>query len=332
MTTARQRNVTGTEMNRVRVLYIGGEGRSGSTLLAAMLGQYPGLLPVGELRGIWQAIATDELCGCGTPFSECGFWSEVGDVAFGGWARVDSEQMLRLDREYARHRRIARLLVPTIRRRHAVDLATITATMSALYLAIRRVSGCEVILDSTKDPTYAFLLNLVPEVDMRLVHLVRDSRGVAYSWQRRVARPEYANHPELRDTVMDRREPWRAAVEWDVKNSLVRHLGSRGVPRLLLRYESLLEDPDGSIDRVLSHAGLSAGDGSTHEGGEGYESLPHHTIGGNRIRFVRGKVKLRPDDEWQAAMNRRDRTLVTALSLPYLWAYGYLKPRDLRRP
>ena len=35
------------------VLYIGGDGRSGSTLLAAILGNHEGFFPVGEIRTVW---------------------------------------------------------------------------------------------------------------------------------------------------------------------------------------------------------------------------------------------------------------------------------------
>ena len=38
-----------------RVLYIGGWGRSGSTLLATQLGSLGGYVSVSELRYVWQA-------------------------------------------------------------------------------------------------------------------------------------------------------------------------------------------------------------------------------------------------------------------------------------
>ena len=41
-------------MSDVPVLYIGGWGRSGSTLLAHVLAEVPGFVSVGELRYVWQ--------------------------------------------------------------------------------------------------------------------------------------------------------------------------------------------------------------------------------------------------------------------------------------
>ena len=37
-----------------RVLYLGGFGRSGSTLIERLLGELPGVCPVGELVHLWQ--------------------------------------------------------------------------------------------------------------------------------------------------------------------------------------------------------------------------------------------------------------------------------------
>src|SRR5205085_9431203 len=76
---------------RVRVLYVAGTGRSGSTLLARILGRADSVFAAGELRYVWQrGLLEDRVCGCGEPFSRCPFWSEVVDRAFGGRRGVDA--------------------------------------------------------------------------------------------------------------------------------------------------------------------------------------------------------------------------------------------------
>ncbi len=317
------------------VLYIGGDGRSGSTLLSAMLGNYPGFWPVGEVRGIWHAIQTDELCGCGTPFSECDFWISVGERIFGGWNHVDVDEMLRLDAAYVRHRFVTRLLVPPLRRKHAAGLGRYEAVLGSIYSTIREVSGCAVIVDSTKDPPYAFLLHSAAGINLRLVHLVRDSRGVAHSWAKKgVARPEYDRHPTLSQTPMNRRGLVRSALEWDAKNALLHWLQRCGVPRLLIRYESLVDDPNGALRRVLAFVDQASGSAPQVEGAsrssEEYESLPHHAIGGNRLRFARGIVRVQADEEWKRAMPRWQQALVGVATLPFLAGYGYLGRRVAR--
>src|SRR5580700_10309688 len=92
------------------VLYLGGEGRSGSTVLSTILGSFAGVAAIGEFRIVWHALKDDELCGCGTPVSQCEFWTAVAESAFGGWGAIDVERLLRADERFVRHRSILRHL------------------------------------------------------------------------------------------------------------------------------------------------------------------------------------------------------------------------------
>jgi hypothetical protein len=166
-----------------RVLYIGGCGRSGSTLLDRMLGELPGFVSTGEVRFIWErGLVENRLCGCGEPFRECPFWRSVGEEAFGSWDALDADDVVALDRSVNRHRYIPLLVAPRLSRSFERRLERYVEILSRLYAAIDRVSGGACVVDSTKDPPFAFLLRRVPTLDLRVVHLVRDSRGVAFSW------------------------------------------------------------------------------------------------------------------------------------------------------
>jgi len=62
----------------VKVLYIAGETRSGSTLLDCMLGETGSFFSTGELFLIWrQGFMQDLLCGCGKKIRDCEFWGAV---------------------------------------------------------------------------------------------------------------------------------------------------------------------------------------------------------------------------------------------------------------
>jgi hypothetical protein len=309
----------------VAVLYIGGEGRSGSTLMAALLGNHDGFFPVGECRSMWQAMKTDELCGCGERFSSCEFWLEVGDRAFGGWDNVDVEKMFERDLQFARHRRVPSLLLSRFSHVENVELDEYRSRLALVYRAIQAASGCSVIVDSTKDAAYALLLSGAPGIDFRVVHLVRDSRGVAYSWtKKQVQRPEYALHPTLGGTFMGSRTTRRGALLWAGKNLLFSLLRLSRRHRLV-RYESLVCEPERELGAVLRLAveGRAAGEAET-DVRESFEFLPFHTLGGNRVRFERGPIRLRADDEWRRNMQRSQRVLVGALTFPLLVAYGYI--------
>jgi hypothetical protein len=55
--------------------------------------------------------------------------------------------------------------------------------------------------------------------------------------------------------------------------------------------------------------------------------IPHtqHMLSGNAVRFERARLRIEPDKDWQETMSTQDRRIVTALSAPLLFRYGYLR-------
>jgi len=55
----------------IKVIYIAGWGRSGSTLIDGILGHTPGLVSVGEIKFIWErGFIENRRCSCGERFLE----------------------------------------------------------------------------------------------------------------------------------------------------------------------------------------------------------------------------------------------------------------------
>src|SRR5262249_2977788 len=156
--------------------------RTGSTLLDRVLGGIPGFASFGEMRHVWdRGFRGNQLCGCGVPFRECPFWTEVAREAFGGFDAVRAESVSRTKRAVAAFWNLPRIAgrgrwsSAGYRRR----LEEYRDALSRLYRAMQRVSGARFLVDSTKDPQHAFVLSGIRGFDVRFVHLVRDSRAVA---------------------------------------------------------------------------------------------------------------------------------------------------------
>jgi hypothetical protein len=291
-----------------RVLFLGGIGRSGSTVLELLLARSPQVVAVGEIRHLWErGLRDDELCACGEPFRRCRFWASVGDVAFGGWDRIDAEAAVTCARAADRHRD----LLPDPRARRARDRDTYAGMLERLFRAVREVSGASVIVDSSKDPPHGFVLARMPGIDLRTVHLIRDSRGVAYSWAKAVARPEARG-----GGAMTRMTPTRTALMWLDANVLVEALGRR-TPLLRVRYEDLVAHPDAELERIRALAGIPLGSEADASG------IEYHGVAGNPVRFDRTPLRLRLDDEWQRGLPARDRRVVTGLTAALLRRYRY---------
>ena len=314
----------------VTVLCTGGVGRSGSTLLVRMVGQLPHHVTIGELVYLWElGLLRDHRCGCGAQFSNCPFWSEVGRLAFGGWPALDRDAMLALQRSVATTRRIPLLVVPWVVPSFRRRLDRYTETLSRIYAAIAQVSGAAVIVDSSKHPAMLYVLRRTPGIDLRALHLIRDPRGVAYSWSKEMERPE-------RPGIIFPRWPARTVSRrWITGNLLVAALARLGVPVLRMRYEDLVQDPAGELNRVLrAESRRPLPDGPEFLHGDEAELVPAHTLAGNPMRFRTGRIRLRADEAWRSSLPARKRRLVSTLTWGLRRYYGYTGPAPVpgRRP
>lgn len=309
---------------QVTVLYVGGFGRSGSTLLERVLGQVPGAVAVGEVvHLIERGLVGNEDCGCGRPFHECAFWNDVGVKAFGGWDCVSGREWLGLKRSVDRNRFIPLLIAPVVPR-YRRRLAQHAERLSRLFEAIGEVSGASIVVDSSKHASTAFLLRRVPGIRLHVVHLVRDSRGVAYSWTKEVTRPEIHG----RRTLMPRFHPGAAAARWLWYNALFHLLRRVGTAVTFARYEDLLADPAAETTRMMAAAGRTVTRGdldflANHH----VELATDHSVAGNPMRFRSGRLELRHDEDWRHGLGRGHRQVVTLISSPLLGLYGYLRQR-----
>jgi len=156
------------------------------------------------------------------------------------------------------------------------------------------------------------------------VHLVRDSRGVAYSCQKLVEKHVTTGPP----TYLPQLGPFEASVRYMPYNGLTASLRLFDAPYLLLRYEDLIDDPTRWLRAVAAHAGEDMmGDLPFLHDGQATVA-ENHMVDGKPVRFAKGGLKLRPDDEWRSKLSRPDQASVTVLTVPLLEAYGYpLRPQ-----
>jgi hypothetical protein len=316
----------------LRVAFVGGHGRSGSTLLTRVLGEVPSFCAVGELRYLWrQGVRGNRMCGCRARFHACPFWQAVGRAAFGGWDRVDAREVVALQRSLERNRYAPLLLAPRLSPTFARRLRRYAEITGALYRGVAEASGCEVVVDASKSPSSALVLRHVPGVDPRLVHLVRNPYGVAYSWSRQVERADRGGR------LMAQHSPARTSLEWSGFNLAFDALPALGVPRTLVRYEDLVTDPAGELGRVLGFLGAPvadpAGDPRLSFLGDRTATLSAgHTVAGNPMRLETGEQRLVLDERWRTDLPPRARRVVTPLTAPGALRYGYHAPAGARRP
>ena len=304
----------------MKVLYVAGLGRSGSTLLSRLLGQVDGICAVGEVHHLWRTgaprSATDELCGCGRTYADCGFWPDRLRAVFGG--ETPLAEMKRLADRVARIRRIRQL---EARGDEAFETAVrdYGAVWLSLYREIAAATGAGVVLDASKDLGPLFFLSRIEGLEVAVVHLVRDPRGVAYSWSRRKRRPEFVD----REVWMNRHSAIDVAWRWTYSN----HLAERArklFPRYSrLRYEDFVLDPRSSLERLCAQVGLDQADLSFIQGNDVKLARTNCTLSGNPMRFDEGGLTVRADTRWHESYPWAKRAFVSLLTWPQRRRYGY---------
>ncbi|PZS33654.1 MAG: sulfotransferase family protein [Pseudonocardiales bacterium] len=305
-------------------MFVGGLGRSGSTLLDRMLGEMPGVCAVGEVVHLWErGLGNGERCGCGLPFGQCEFWLRVGKEAFDGWSNVDVRRVAVLRQRVDRTRHILRMALPELPAGIRADLAEYAGYYARVYQAVRQVSGCDLVVESSKHASLAFALRWAPDVDLRVLQLVRDSPGVAHSWAKQVRRPDVIDDGE---EWMARCSPAKVSLQWAAQNAAFDLLAATRVPVRRERYEDLVADPIAVLGRIRGFAQLPHDPTATSfVTGDVVHLKTGHTVSGNPMRFASGPVQLRRDDAWRSELPVARRRLVSALTLPLRLRYGYLR-------
>jgi hypothetical protein len=301
-----------------RVAYIMGFGRSGSTVLDAVLGYHPAVCGVGELSNLVSyGWLNGGVCSCGARGDVCGFWTGVRQEWSG---RIGDQQVLEypsLQRTFESQGSWPRLAREGVRRSRA--FGAYAASTRELFNSIRAVSGRPVVVDSSKSPMRAHALALTGTLDLRVIHLVRDARAVAWSLRKAYRKDERAGiqkdfHP---------RPALRTALLWLLVNMQAMWVNRRlcGGAALAVRYEDLATKPRAVLKELGAMLEIDL-----DELGAAVEQRAQitfaHSIAGNRLR-MRRTFDLQFDSEWVEHLSERDKMIVWATTGWLLRRFGY---------
>jgi hypothetical protein len=310
--------VSVAEHRRTEVVYIAAAPRSGTTIVSSLLGEVPGIFNAGEVRFLWKQIVEAGTCGCGEHLDRCEVWSKAlsatTGVAVNGVAGAlvkggAAHSLIRtLPIGLARRQLLGRL--PRALRLH------LDRTLP-IYGAVATARDAQLVVDSSKSPSYAYLLSGSSELTLHLLHVVRDPRAVVYSWlrERGSAAPRGLR---LRAVVYH-------ALKWTAWNLWIEGLVKRrSATYRRVGYEDFARAPYTHLSRIVAAHGLEV-DQIPIAGPDAQLAYlhPNHTVDGNGYRFRVGLVPIRPDDEWRRHMRWHERLVVELLTWPLIGRYGF---------
>lgn len=319
------------------VVYLLAASHSGSTLLAMLLGAHPRICTAGELKITSLGDPQRYLCSCGTRIRECGFWNEVGrrmqnqgfafDIAapgtdFRSAGGALAERLLKpLHRgpvaEAARD--LALAAVPGWRTR----LAATQQRNAALMRTMRELTGKPVVVDSSKVGLRLKYLLRNRALNVRVIRLIRDGRGVALTYT------DPARFADCRDPARreggaggDRREErlsmQAAAREWRRSNEEAEHLLAQ-LPHerwTTVHYEDLCGSPQATLNRLFAFLGLPAAPVADR-----FRTVEHHVVGNGMRLDDTAEIAL--DERWKTALSPGELNEFDAVAGKLNRAYGY---------
>jgi hypothetical protein len=321
-------SLSNNPLKKIKVISISGFGRSGTTILGNVLGSVPGFFHTGETCFIWEnGINNNRNCGCGMTFKQCPQWHNILKNAYG-----NLENLKELDIKYLKQQGIPQnrdILPALIFKREKESLESTYSNLrkylinqEKLYQSIADFTNCDVIVDSSKFPSYVYLLNLIASIDLYVVHLVRDPRAVSYSWQKKRIRGDVSPETNL---LQEQFKPSKVALQWNSWNLLLELFGNRELKEhyLFLKYEKFMQNPQQAIKNILSMVGKASMELPFVDPSSVLLTV-NHTIWGNPIRSKTGLVQLKTDEEWKTSIIPSHKAIVTTITLSLLLRYGYI--------
>jgi len=232
-----------------KIVYIAGYGRSGSTLLDIILGSHPEATNLGEVGNLFDLFCDKtSFCSCGTKYEKCDQWSEVLKRSFPDVSRNTLQYYKKVQHTIEKWTNLHRLLMPNSQ---VKERRIYTKFIGELLSGICNTLGNGILIDSTKN-SYPFAwralaLYRLCGLDVRLIHLVRDGRGVINSKIK-------GNNKKMK-IGLHGKEPfsaYRGLIGWILSNLFViitRMFLPKGCYHLV-RYEDLILNPDNELNKM----------------------------------------------------------------------------------
>lgn len=218
----------------IRVIYIAGNGHSGSTLLDMILGSNEGCFSAGELTFVSRDSIMGEYCSCQKLISECKIWSEVFEL-WNSEREVSYQRYKELRLYFERNKTTLRTLINYYWPSPAFKQYC-KATLQ-LFQSIQQVTGHSVIIDSSKSPQRIAVLSKI--VDVQVLHICRDFTGVLNSYKgsvkKNIKAGIEADSPPART--------WKVVLGWIVQN-LATEIFCWGISTQKVYYKNFVSDPE----------------------------------------------------------------------------------------
>lgn len=274
-----------------RLLYLTSSSYSGSTLFTFLVNQHPDIFTIGELEG-WDYGNEKYRCSCGELIETCPFFTNMGSV-FNQHGLIFGTRHFGTKLKLSNNDTINRYLTSSIPHldfsllekardlavRHIPGFSKIiknTKQSNKLFIeSALNYSGAKVFVDATKNPYRLRMLKDIDGIDLQVLYMVRDVRGVVASNVRKKGISIKA-----------------ATLKWLREQRNILRVLDEFPDAMRLYYEDMCIDPVATLSHIYAGMGL---DNCIFSGD--VRSGDHHILG-NAMR-VTNVNEIHLDERWR---------------------------------
>jgi hypothetical protein len=286
-------------MPKVKLIYIMGAGRSGTTALATFLGTNNDIQVLGEMHQLFEHIHELIPCSCGKTLKKCDYWSKVLEH-LPQKEFIEVNDLKNICQSVEKHTMIIHHLLNGNNFKKAKQYLPF---LENIFTSCNQVNGKPVLLDSSKYISRALALRNIENIDLKVIYMVRDSRGVVNSFSKQVQTSRGTISSILYYLIVN------------LAAQIVCWTGLRG-KYIKVRYEDMMEHPDDFFKKLEKFLGsdlkktceLVASRGDFKTG---------HLIGGNRLKKNK-TIKFKADVKWNLSQSRMKQFLIYICTFPIM--------------
>jgi len=285
----------------VRLVYILGFGRSGSTLLDMLLGSLDGVCSVGEVWALGRWITQNRACSCGEPVSRCPIWAPIAELVP---SIVGSTDLFIRQNELYRNRLIEVLGLANeqlLLHKYLDGQTNFVRSWYLIFTKLAKITGAEVFIDSSKRLDRLARLATSDYFDVKVIHLVRHGLALV----------DGARRAHQRGVYKKRVIPARLILGWAMEAiHQVRFIKNvlKSDQVLTVDYRNLASYPHDTLENICEFLGHQFDPGIVDPASPKYVfRQTHHLIGRNRLKASPPDTQIRYNASWENRLQRTDR-------------------------
>lgn len=268
--------------------------------MATVLAKAPQLLTIGEIHQFLDYLVNQKQCACGQQLSNCAFWSPIAESITDRYSLEQLQDLKQRTEAAESHLNLPKAFLKTDKE--------FVAFFANFHQILANHYPNKVFLDSSKYVGRALQLSRIKSLDLKVIYVVRDIRGVAYSFGKQVQTPK---------------SPLKALNYYGLINfvSLMAQfiLGKKRVRRV--KYEDFVANPQPTLESLQEFLNIDLKNVQTALKNNDPFEMPH-IIAGNRLKHNK-TIKLRPDLDWKENLSGTRKVAYYLLSLPLQLIFRY---------